>query len=251
MSSPYAGFRTPPPAFDPGAHPPGRLRCAGRAWTKLRDDEHDSAVAASLVLADLARLNAPAELLGAAARVVEDEVRHVAVCTRVVEAFGLQPEEVPADEMRASLGEGSVVERCRRVLVAGFVVGESLSAATFAEALRRAEEPIARWALKEILRDEANHGGFGLEAATWLLDRFGDRSTAPELWPFCVREMEQMEARVGGPVDAALAREADFRDIDGAEGLGVLRGSASCEAFYRGVERWVLPRLRRLDVVPA
>ncbi len=248
----YASPRSAPPAFDPAGYPADRLRRAGEAWRNLRASEHDSVIAASLVLTDLARLGAPAALLGAAAQVLEDEVRHVEICQHVTEALGVAPQAIAPDAMRASLGDEAVGVRCGRTLVAGFVVGESMSAAAFAEALRRAEAPLARWALEEILRDETRHGGFGVEAGRWVLEHHGDPASTEALWPLCVREMEHMEAIVGGPYDDDdLTAEAARRDSAGLEALGVLRGSVSCAAFHRSVERWVVPRLRTLGVLPA
>ena len=68
----------------------------------------------------------------------------------------------------------SIERRTARVLVAGFGVGESMSAGWFAAARRACREPLLRWALTELLRDEARHGAFGIDAGRWLTRDWSD-----------------------------------------------------------------------------
>jgi hypothetical protein len=74
-------------------------------WTALCEDERDSVIAATLVAGDLARLGAPPAILAAAARVIEDEIRHVGVCATVLERLGTEVAEVPAEQRRRSIGD--------------------------------------------------------------------------------------------------------------------------------------------------
>ena len=211
-------------------------------------DERDSLIAAALVLEDLARLGAPVELLAGAARVVEDEVRHTRVCAHVVTSFGDPPIHVDPRETRTHLA-GPVPERLARLAILGFGVGEALSAASFASAREHCTEPIAQWAYTELLRDESRHAVFGIEAGAFALEQCPS-GFAETLWPGAVTEMKAMESRVGGPFDdEAIVRERANEAVPTLERLGLLRGSHSCAAFHRAIERWIVPRLTSIGVL--
>ena len=241
-----AAPRTAPPDFDPrslSADVAGRL-VAG--WRALCEDERDSVIAATLVAGDLARLGAPPSILGAAARVIEDEVRHVSVCATVLERLGAGAAEVPAEDRRKNVGDDPSIERrTATALVAGFGVGEPMSAGWFAAARSACRQPFLHWALTELLRDEARHGAFGIDAGYWLTRRWSD-AELQSLWPGCVAEMEAFERRVGGPVAANETPAPDPEDL----AVGILTTHQSCAAAVGAVERWVIPSLARLGVLP-
>jgi hypothetical protein len=215
-------------------------------WSALCEDERDSVIAATLVAADLARLGAPPSILGAAVGVIEDEVRHVGVCATVLERLGGAVAEVPAQDRRRAIGDDpSIEQRTARALVAGFGVGEPMSAGCFAEARRVCRQPLLHWALTELLRDEARHGAFGIDAGRWLTRSWSD-AERQALWPACVVEMEDFERRIGGPVTATEAHASDPEEL----AVGILSPHRGCAAAVRAVERWVIPSLARLGVLP-
>ena len=244
-----------PPPFDRGDYAPRVVERAAASWRKLRDDERRSVVGAALVAADLARLGAPTEILGAAARLVEDEIRHVEVCGRVLEQLGAPAPEGPLPDLTDSpFGIEAVEARCARVLLAGFAVGEPMSAACFAAARRRTREPLIQWTLTALLRDEARHGPFGIRAGAWVVRSWtGEQRRA--LWPHCVAEMERFERSLGGPVPASMASRASGSDGEDEarrqlENLGLLEPGPNCEAAIGGITRLVLPPLTALGIVP-
>ena len=215
-------------------------------WRRLCEDERDSVIAATFVAADLARLGAPAVVLGAASRVIEDEIRHVAVCTEVLDRIGATASEVPASERRRPADDGSEEVRVARTLFAGFAVGEPMSASCFAAARQRARVPFFRWAFTELLRDEIRHGAFGITAGERQV-RDWNASERASLWPVCVAEMEDFERRLGGPVQNAAGIA---RPNPAASAVGLLSTAESCEAAVASIPRWVLPPLRRLGIAP-
>src|SRR3954465_10500318 len=161
-SSPAAP-RAPAPDIDPRSLSPEILARLAAGWRALCEDERDSVIAATLVAGDLARLGAPPSILAGAARVIEDEVRHVGVCATVLERLGAEAAEIPAENRRRGVGDDPSIERRTALaLIAGFGVGESMSAGCFAAARRSCRQPLFRWALTELLRDEARHGAFGI-----------------------------------------------------------------------------------------
>jgi len=249
------------PAFDPNRYPAPLLARAAAAWLGLCQDERESVIAATMVTTDLARMGAPPAILGMAARVIEDEVRHVEVCMRVLGALGANTTATPAQGTRISAeaegalpddddsgDQGRAIEvRLARALIARFAVGQSLSAACFATARATAREPLIAWAYTELLRDEARHGAFGARAGEWVI-RHWTPAQRQTLWSECLREMQTFEQRVGGPV--INAPQIAARGKTAAAALGLLTPAASCGAVISSIPRWVLPHLARLGVVP-
>jgi len=250
------------PAFDPNRYPAALLARAAAAWLGLCQDERDSVIAATTVTTDLARLGAPPAILGMAARVIEDEVRHVEVCMRVLGALGANTTATPAQGTRITAdaddgvpggdddngdGRRAIEVRLARALIARFAVGQSLSAACFATARATAREPLIAWAYTELLRDEARHGAFGARAGEWVI-RHWTPAQRQTLWSECLREMQTFEQRVGGPVINVPPIAARGRTA--AAALGLLTPAASCGAVISSIPRWVLPHLARLGVVP-
>ena len=215
-------------------------------WQRLCEDERDSVIAATFVAADLARVGAPAAVLGAASRVIEDEIRHVAVCSDVLDRLGAVARDVPAAQRRQAGGDGDPEGRIARTLFAGFAVGEPMSAACFAAARKRARVPLFHWAFTELLRDEIRHGNFGITAGEWLV-RNWSASERASLWPACVAEMEHFERLLGGPVHE---NQAAPPPSPAASAVGLLSTSESCEAAVAAIPRWVLPPLQRLGIAP-
>ena len=249
------------PAFDPNRYPAPLLARAAAAWLGLCQDERESVIAATMVTTDLARMGAPPAILGMAARVIEDEVRHVEVCMRVLGALGANTTATPAQGTRISAeaegalpddddsgDQGRAIEvRLARALIARFAVGQSLSADCFATARATAREPLIAWAYTELLRDEARHGAFGARAGEWVI-RHWTPAQRQTLWSECLREMQTFEQRVGGPV--INAPQIAARGKTAAAALGLLTPAASCGAVISSIPRWVLPHLARLGVVP-
>lgn len=250
--------RSAPPPFPAGAYPPDVLARLAGAWEHLRRDERRSVVGATMVASDLARLGAPVEILGEVAGIIADEIRHVAVCTRVLEMLGAAggEERLPGEAASTALGRseetGDVEARCASMLLAGFAVGEPMSAACFAAARRRAREPLLRWALTELLRDEARHGPIAVRAGAWVV-RSWSRARREALWPTCVAQMERFERDAGGPIAEPPAGEevAGSDDDPVLEELGLLGPEGTCAAALDGVRRLVLPPLVALGITPA
>jgi hypothetical protein len=241
-----AAPRAPAPDFDRLSLSPEIVARLVAGWRALCEDERDSLIGATLVAGDLARLGAPPSILATAARVIEDEIRHVDVCTTVLERLGAEVADVPPDQRRRSIGDDPSIERRTALaLVAGFGVGESMSAGCFAAARQHCRQPLIRWALTELLRDEARHGGFGIEAGVWLTRDWSD-AQRQALWGACVAEMEAFERRIGGPV----AKDEAWRPDPQEQAVGILSPHEGCAAAVRAVERWVIPSLARLGVLP-
>jgi len=235
-----------PPTLDASKHAPRDRAIAATAWRGLLAQEERSRLTTARLVKDLVRAGAPVAVLECARRVAADEARHVEICAQVIRALGHVPEtpalvvpELPEDD-RAF--EGALAE----ILVAGFAVAETMSVGGFVAVRATAREPLVRWALAQIARDEVGHGRFGEFASAWAIGGWS-RERRVALWPACVRAMEEVERRAGGPV-GALLRDAR---APGTEALGVPSAYTTGMGLMRAVPKAVLPRLARLGVLPA
>ena len=232
------------PAIDTGAIPLAARKIAAATWQRLLVQEDRSRAFTARVVGDLERLGAPATILRASRRVVDDEARHVFLCENVVRALGFAPTRPPV-VLDALPEDDEAFERAMaEILVAGFAVGETMSVGGFAAVGAAASEPLVCATLRELTRDEARHGAFGEHAGAWLL-----RGWSPQrrhaLWPACIAAMESLEERAGGPLGALPDVESDPE----LAALGAPAAHVGAAGVLDAVTRWVLPRLVRLGVI--
>jgi len=151
-------------------------------------------------------------------------------------ALSLRIRPLPTDDVAF---EQALVE----LLVAGFAVAETLSVGAFLAVREVASEPLVRWTLGEIARDEVGHGRFGELASAWALARWSEERRR-SLWPLCVQAMEDVERRAGGAAEpSSNATPAP------TTALGVPEAGTAAAGLLKIVPKSVLPRLRRLGVV--
>jgi hypothetical protein len=236
--------RTQAPRFDrSGCATDVRMKAA-HGWQSLLLQEDRSRVATERLVLDLEQLHAPKAIMDRARRIAVDETRHVALCELMVRELGFEPWRPPVVLAPLPQTEDAFEQSVVELLVAGFAVAETMSVGGFAAARARTREPLARWAINQILRDEVGHGAFGEEAGLWAMaDWSHERRQA--LWPTCVAAMEELEQRTGGPVGPRAHERTDAA----VEALGAPAAVAVGEGMLRAVPRWVLPRLARLGVL--
>ena len=232
------------PAFSRDAYPAATMAAAASGWQSLLDTEYESVVIASWMTAALTRLGAPLDLLGAFGRIVEDELRHVDVCAQLVDAFGGSPTIVrgelpplPTDLARGSDGEFETISG----LVSFFCVFEFLSGHIFHAALNASHDPLARWAIGEIYRDEAFHGAFGFETATYFVPGFSDQQRAT-LAQRVQADVQRFEQRLRG----RAAAEPD--ELSALEQLGLLSTEKLLPTFVAALTTQLIPRLAKIGI---
>jgi hypothetical protein len=201
-------------------------------WRRIADDRRRGVTGAARVAADLAALAAPPALLATAAHVIQDHLRHVEVCARVLEEIEPNAPDA-ASRMRIELAlprpskvsESALAE----TLIASYALGKPISAAAFAGARAAIREPLFAWAYTELLHDEARHATFGAKAAAWVIRHWPARRRYA-LWTKCLT----------APAGSLIGR-ADPE----AESLGLLPAEVDCT-----LPRWILPHLEPLGVHP-
>ena len=164
------------------------VRRVTAGWRRLAEREHHGAHQAARVTAELTALGAPPSILTLAAHVVQEKVRHLEVCGRVLTELGAadaraaRPLEFAIGLPRASLATETSLAR---TLVSDFALGKPLTASSFATARAIVREPLIAWAYTELLHDETRHATFGAKAAAWVVRHWSVRQREA-LWASCL-----------------------------------------------------------------
>jgi hypothetical protein len=200
-------------------------------WHRLADRERYGALQTARITAELTALGAPPSILTLAAHVVQEKVRHLEVCGRVLAELGVaDARAAPPLELALGLPRASLATETSlaRTLVSDFALGKPLAAASFAAARAVVREPLIAWAYTQLLHDETRHATFGAKAAAWVVRHWSARQREA-LWASCL---------------AATATELRplLRDA-AAEALGLLPAEAD-----DALPRWILPHLAPLGM---
>jgi len=201
-------------------------------WQRLADDERAGLITAAHLAADLAALDAPPSVLAMAAHVVQDEVHHVEVCERVLEALNPGAPRSPRIELALGVTRTSAPSEAHLAhrLVTELALGKPVAAASFAAARALVREPLFAWAYAELLHDETRHATFGAKAAAWVIRGWSTRQRQA-LWTECLTD--------GAPGPSPRPHDPE------AETLGLLPGEVDC-----ALPRWILPHLAPLGIHP-
>jgi hypothetical protein len=216
-------------ALDRARYSTDLLRRVTAGWQRLADRERHGALQAARITAELTALGAPPSILTLAAHVVQEKVRHLDVCARVLaglsgaDARPSRPFELALGQPRASL---TTETGLARTLVFEFALGKPMAAASFAAARAVVREPLIAWAYTELLHDETRHATFGAKAAAWVVRHWGIRQREA-LWASCLA----LTVTDLTPL---------YRDRE-AEALGLLPADADDT-----LPRWILPHLAPL-----
>ncbi len=221
-------------SIDRSRYEPREVERGRRSWIMRMLDEYRSMVSFGELFSQLTELQAPLDVIASASRVLKDEVRHVDLCRRMVDALGgvggadQEPRWVRSDPARP------LRERVLRSVVASLAIGETASAAMIGGVRQEASDPTARAVLTQMLSDESFHGRFGFFA----LDAIFGRRTADEekmlraLLPRALATVER--ACVGGLGPRPGYRSSPF---------GSMHPDTRREIFYRCVSDRILPEL--------
>ena len=216
-------------ALDRARYSTDLLRRVTAGWQRLADRERHGALQAARITAELTALGAPPSILTLAAHVVQEKVRHLDVCARVLDGLSgadarpSRPFELALAQPRASLRTETGLAR---TLVFDFALGKPMAAASYAAARAVVREPLIAWAYTELLHDETRHATFGAKAAAWVVRHWGTRQREA-LWASCLA----LTVTDLTPL---------YRDRE-AESLGLLPADADDT-----LPRWILPHLAPL-----
>lgn len=135
---------------------------ACRSWKYRLASELEASERFRALAPQLRSLGVSGPIADMADESADDELRHAERCRELIEHLGGQPAAEPAFSMKPLAPPGvSGRERVLYEVVALSCVTETLSTALLAELVARAQDPVCRRAMHEILRDEVKHSRLG------------------------------------------------------------------------------------------
>lgn len=156
-------------AFDPGLVEEARLVWQDRAQTEFR-----SIQLMARFLQEVMGAGDPLDVYAGALDLIQDEIRHAALCAELCRAMGAEPRfpdpvaapTIPGYE-RAEWGE-----RALHTAIVMVAINETLSLGFIEDLRARCEQPVVRGVLDATVEDEEGHQGFGWAYIQQSLRRF-------------------------------------------------------------------------------
>lgn len=145
------------------------LDAARWAWSVRIVDEYRSVVVFTELFECLARIAAPYPMLCAVQRIIGDELRHAALCSRAASWVGALDElDVDLRELGLPRDDAPPEDRALRIVLRELVVAEAESVNVLRAFRDAATLPSFRGVLQILLMDEARHAAAGRALARSL-----------------------------------------------------------------------------------
>jgi len=160
--------------LDPAAIPEPLLMRAQTAWNGRAQSEYKSIQVMARFLSEVLASGDPIEVHAGVVMAIEDEMRHTALCVRVVERLGASaslPTPLVHAEARAFMALPAA-QRALGTAVTMLAINETVSVALIEDLRQRATHPVIRAVLDATLADEDEHGDFGWAYVAASLKRF-------------------------------------------------------------------------------
>jgi hypothetical protein len=194
----------------------------------------------------------PVDVYAGCVDLIEDEVRHAALCAGMCGALGIEarfPDPValqdPERFLRAPMGE-----RALHTAITMVAINESLSFGFITDLRERCEEPTVRAVLDATVEDEEGHQDFGWIYIEKSLGRF-PRSTM-DAWRHLVQTTLKTHLDAAGPIldemsddDKDLAKWPDTERVQ----LGLYSPQRQALVFQKTYQEVVKPKLEKLELL--
>jgi hypothetical protein len=230
--------------FDSSRHAPNTIRKAGRWWLAAMQTEYESASLFIDIATQLRQIASPLDVQTVVLRMAQDELRHAAICARVVEAMGGEA-KIPAGPLPRAVPHPDCgrEESLLREIIHGCCLGELVNVARLAKSVGEVGDPFVRDAFRLLLADERLHAQFGFH---YLESRRAWLEAHPEvirsLGRFLRFAFASLEQRMGAiPPDAQPRTEAEL-----ALGLPDLTEQSS--TFQETILNASVPGLERFGI---
>jgi hypothetical protein len=230
--------------FDPSRHRPEAIQKAQRWWLAAMRSEYESASVFIDMATQLRQIASPLDVQTVVLRMAQDELRHAAICARVVEALGGEakisagrlPRTMPHPDCGAD-------ESVLREIIHGCCLSETVNVARLAKSVGEVGDPFIRDAFRLLLADERLHAQFGfyyLESRRTWLDAHPE--IVRSLGRFLRYALATLEQHMGAvPLDARPRTEAEL-----AIGLPDLTEQSS--TFQETIINASVPGLERFGI---
>ena len=190
------------------------------AWLEDARMEHASVASFARFALELLSVGAPADLVAAAHRAAQDEIRHAELGFAIASRFAGAPVGPAALDLHgAKLAEG-LPEIVAAVVREG-CVGETLAALLASEAASAATDPFIRDALRTIAADEASHAELAWRFLRWAIDRGGDATREA-----ATRAFQEAQRGIGLPAGAPVGTDVAAWRAHGRLGAAEARAVA-------------------------
>jgi hypothetical protein len=148
--------------FDPARHCPEVIQKARRWWLAAMRSEYESASVFIDMATQLRKIAGPLDVQTVVLRMAQDELRHAAICARVVEAMGGEA-KIPAGQLPRAMPhpDCGADESVLREIIYGCCLSEMVNVARLAKSVGEVGDPFVRDAFRLLLADERLHAQFG------------------------------------------------------------------------------------------
>ena len=148
--------------FDPSRHSAEAIEKARRWWLAAMRSEYESASVFIDMATQLRQIASPLDVQTVVLRMAQDELRHAAICARVVEAMGGEA-KIPAGQLPRAMPhpDCGADESVLREIIYGCCLSEMVNVARLAKSVGEVGDPFVRDAFRLLLADERLHAQFG------------------------------------------------------------------------------------------
>ncbi|HLK90941.1 MAG TPA: ferritin-like domain-containing protein [Polyangia bacterium] len=230
--------------FDPARHSGEVLEKARRHWLAAMRSEYESASVFIDLATELREIAGPLDVQTVVLRMAQDELRHAAICARVVEAMGGEA-KIPAGPLPRALPhpDCGAEESVLREIIYGCCLSELVNVARLAKSVGEVGDPFVRDAFRQLLADERLHAQFGFH---YLESRRAWLEAHPEivrsLGRFLRFAFASLEQRMGAiPRDARPRTEAELA-------VGLPDPTELSQSFQETILNASVPGLERFGI---
>jgi hypothetical protein len=230
--------------FDSASYPSATVSMARDYWLEMMRTEYESASVFVDMCTQLQTIAAPLDVQTVVLRMAQDELRHAAICGRVVEVMGGEA-RIPATAPHRALPQPDCGpdESALRAVIFGCCLGETVNAARLAKRIGEVRDPFVRDAFRLLLADERLHAQFGfyyLESRrVWL-------ATHPEVRRSLARYLRYAFATLERSMGAVPVDAHSLDDVERALGLPDLTELST--TFQETILNASIPGLERFDI---
>jgi hypothetical protein len=217
--------------FDPSRHAPEAIQKSRRWWLEAMRSEYESATVFIDLATQLRQIASPLDVQTVVLRMAQDELRHAAMCARVVETMGGEA-KIPAGQLPRVLPHADCgpEESVLREIIHGCCLSEIVNVARLAKGVGEVADPFVRDAHRLLLADERLHAQFGfyyLESRrAWLdehpkvvrsLERFLRYAVRQPGTANGRRSVRRLPAHGGRARDRASRSDGAVQDLPGGD----------------------------------
>ena len=227
--------------FDSKVYSSAQIEWGRGAWEARVLDEYRSQVAFTDLLAGMTAAGCAFDLLGVGVRVVRDELRHVELCRRMINALGGGDVVFGNPALVNPSRRLSRLDRILDTTVGFLCIGETISMRLLAALRPYTSDPLAHAVLTTLTRDESLHSRFGFA----LLEALLPALTAHQVTR--IRRALPSSLKMA----EALVRRSGEGEVETVNPFGSMSTKRRLEVFRQSVVKDIVPPLTAMGLYRA